>query len=155
MKELLSGRSAPGREQAWFALGALLILIHTVDDTIAPGEVDIAPGVIEATAVVAAILYRMLPWFVALLAALFVGITRLVGGVGHLWSLGDPDPGDATRAASAAQARASPAPDCAPVGATCRTPSASRGRRPAPGRTRRRTRPHERGQRTPVTLEGR
>jgi drug/metabolite transporter (DMT)-like permease len=77
VKELLSGRSAPGREQAWFALGALLILIHTVDDTIAPGEVDIAPGVIEATAVVAAILYRMVPWFVALLAALFVGITRL------------------------------------------------------------------------------
>ena len=62
MKELLSGRSAPGREQAWFALGALLILIHTVDDTIAPGEVDIAPAVIEAIAVVAALLYRLLPW---------------------------------------------------------------------------------------------
>ena len=96
MKELLSGRSTLGREQAWFALGALLILIHTVDDTIALGEVDIAPAVIEAIAVIAAVLYRMLPWFIALLAALFVGITRLVGGVGHLLSLGDPDPGDYT-----------------------------------------------------------
>ena len=96
VKELLSGRSAPGREQAWFALGALLILIHTVDDTIALGEVDVAPAVIEAIAVVAALLYRLLPWFVALLAALVVGITRLVGGVGHLLSLADPAPGDST-----------------------------------------------------------
>jgi len=96
VKELLSGRSTLGREQAWFALGALLILIHTVDDTIALGEVDIAPAVIEAIAVVAALLYRLLPWFVALLAALFVGITRLVGGVGHLLSLADPAPGDST-----------------------------------------------------------
>lgn len=96
MRDLLSGRTSRVREQALFALGGLLILVHTIDDTIALGEVDIAPTVITAIALAVAALYAVLPWIVVLIAALFVGITRLVGGVLHIVSLSDPNPGDYT-----------------------------------------------------------
>jgi len=96
MRDLLSGRSTRTREQAVVALGGLLILIHTVDDSIALGEVDVAPAVISAIALVVAALYTVLPWLIVVVAALFVGITRLVGGVLHIVSLGDPSPGDYT-----------------------------------------------------------
>jgi len=96
VKELLSGRSAPGREQAWFALGALLILIHIVDDTLALGEVDIAPAVIEAIAMVAAFALPPAP-VVRRSACCAVRRDHASGGrVGHLLSLADPAPGDST-----------------------------------------------------------
>jgi len=96
VRDLVNGRSTPRREQAFFGVGGLLIFIHTVDDSIALGEIDIAPAVIAVIALMVAALYTALPWFIVVVAALFVGFTRLAGGVLHLVSLGDPSPGDYT-----------------------------------------------------------
>ena len=85
------------REQALFALGAVLILVHTVDDSIALGAPDVPPTVITALALLAAALYPVVgPWWLAGVA-LFVGVTRLAGGIGHMISLADdPAAGDYT-----------------------------------------------------------
>ena len=91
--------SRRSREQALFAAGALLILVHTVDDSIALGEIDVMPTVITALALVTAALYPVLGWQVIVGVALFVGVTRLVGGVLHVVSLvngGGTEPGDYT-----------------------------------------------------------
>lgn len=92
-------RGSVSREQWLLTAAALLILIHTVDDTVAAGEVDPAPTLISAIALLAAALYRVLPWWATVGLALFVGITRLIGGGLHLVSLldgGGTEPGDYT-----------------------------------------------------------
>ena len=96
LRDIWSGRGTPVSEQVLFLLGAVLILVHTIDDTRALGEVDLAPTIINGIAFVVAALYRVLPWFVVAIAGLFVAATRIVGGVGHISSLGDPSPGDWT-----------------------------------------------------------
>jgi hypothetical protein len=89
VKSLWARRS---REQAVFALGALLILVHTVDDSIALGAPDVAPTVITAIALLVAALYPLIgPWWFVVGVALFVGSTRLAGGIGHILSLADGD----------------------------------------------------------------
>ena len=93
----LWSRTSP--EQALFAAGALLILVHTIDDSIALGAIDVPPTVINALALVTAALYSVLNRWVIVGVALFVGSTRLVGGVLHIVSLvdgGGTEPGDYT-----------------------------------------------------------
>jgi hypothetical protein len=96
LRDIWSGRGTPVAEQLLFLLGAVFILVHTIDDTRALGEVDLAPTIINGIAFAVAALYRLLPWPVVAVLGLFVAATRLVGGIGHISSLGDPSPGDWT-----------------------------------------------------------
>ncbi len=80
------------REQALFALGAVLILVHTIDDSIALGSPDVPPTIITAIALLVAALYPVIgPWWLVVCVALFIGVTRLAGGIGHTVSLADGD----------------------------------------------------------------
>jgi hypothetical protein len=84
-------RPGRGREQALLALGAVLILVHTIDDSIGAGAVDAMPAAITALALLSAALYRFIGDWWLLAIALFVGATRLAGGIGHIVSFADGD----------------------------------------------------------------
>jgi hypothetical protein len=79
------------REQALFALGAVLILVHTVDDSIALGAPDAMPTAITVLALLAAAFYPVIGEWWLLAIVLFVGATRLAGGIGHIVSFADGD----------------------------------------------------------------
>ena len=85
------------REQALFAIGALLICIHVGDEIVSLGEFE--PATVLAAAMVALVpFYPALSprWRAAL--ALGLGLMRVVGSVGHVLDVlrGTPGPSDYT-----------------------------------------------------------
>jgi hypothetical protein len=85
------------REHAIVALGALGLLIHAVNHWIADEKLDPAPTIITVIAVLVALLYCYLPWWISVPLLLFAGVTHTIGGLIHTVELFDsPAGGDYT-----------------------------------------------------------
>lgn len=85
------------REHAIVALGALGLLIHAVNHWIADEKLDPAPTIITVVAVLLALLYRFIPWWISVVVLLLPGVSHTIGGVLHIIELFDsPSGGDYT-----------------------------------------------------------